>query len=57
MQVKIVDLKVSFFVRVRINPDRVAYFLNRLRVGETLEDALVDQETNELIDGRTRMQA
>lgn len=56
-KMKIADIVNEFFVREKLNEQRVQTFVHRLDAGETLESVEVDPQTNELIDGRHRLAA
>lgn len=53
----IADIKTSYFVRTRLNEDRVLFFAAMYESGEEVEPIEVEAETDELVDGRHRKAA
>lgn len=50
-------IKVVFFVRARLDEDRVLFFMRLYEAGHTVEPIIVNKKTNELLDGRHRIEA
>jgi hypothetical protein len=57
MTIKVDQLKKSFFVRQKLDQDRVLFLGELMEAGETIDPILVSDDDYEIVDGRHRYEA